>query len=222
MRRRTDGVRALRTSPENSGMNISARALPSRRVHRPALHRGFTLLEVLVAIVILSFGVLGVVGLQAAALSANKEARYQSTAVALARELGDLMRGNKDHAIATGSANKYLGTFTHASIAGLPNPSCAPCTSQAEVAQANVRDWLRRVDEVLPGFKAVVCFDESPYSTTDNLPQWACSDSGGVAVVKIGWTRLAADNAASAVPLAATAAGSRPVVILPLIAGSSE
>lgn len=203
-------------------MKIPAPAhLPFRSLHR-ARGRGFTLLEVLVAIVVLSFGVLGVVGLQAAALQANKEARFQSTAIAMARELGDLMRGNKDHAIVNGGANKYLGTFTAASIAGLANPACAPCTSQADVANANLRDWLVRVGDVLPGFKVVVCFDQTPYSTTDDLPQWNCTDTGGVAVVKIGWTRMSADNASSATPLAATGIGSRPVVMLPLIAGSSE
>jgi len=184
---------------------------------------GFTLLEVLVAIVVLSFGVLGVVGLQAAALQANKEARFQSTAVAMARELGDLMRGNKDHAIVNSNANKYLGAYTAASLGSLANPTCAPCTSQTEVAEANMRDWLNRVGDVLPGFRVVVCFDQTPYEASgDRLPQWSCSNNGGVAVVKIGWTRQSADNAASAAPQAATASGSRPVVILPLIAGSNE
>jgi len=203
-------------------MKISTRAHPSSWSRLPAPGRGFTLLEVLVAIVVLSFGVLGVVGLQAAALQANKEARFQSTAIALARELGDLMRGNKDHAIVSGSANKYLGSFTAASLSSLANPACNPCVSATEVADANIRDWLVRVNDVLPGFRVVVCFDQTPYETSgDRLPQWTCSDSGGVAVVKIGWTRQSVDNAASAVPLAATDARSRPVVILPLIAGSS-
>ena len=66
-------------------MKIKSTLARVRRVSRPAGARGFTLLEVLVAIVVLSFGVLGAVGLQAAALQANREARNQSTAVALGR-----------------------------------------------------------------------------------------------------------------------------------------
>lgn len=68
---------------------------------------GFSLIEVLVAIVLLSFGLLGMVGLQAAALQNNREARLQSAAVDLARELAEMMRGNKDVAALT-SANPYL------------------------------------------------------------------------------------------------------------------
>ena len=50
------------------------------------------MVEVLVAIVILSFGLLGVVGLQAAAIKNTRDARQQSVAVVLARELADMMR----------------------------------------------------------------------------------------------------------------------------------
>lgn len=191
--------------------------IPSHAHPKPcrATGRGFTLLEVLVAIVVLSFGVLGAVGLQAAALQANKEARYQSSAVALGRELGDLMRGNKDIAIqAVAGSNPYLVDFTGT----LPtaNPTCTPCASQTEVAQFNMRDWLRRVSDVLPGARVVVCFDATPYSSADGVPQWACSNDGGLAVVKIGWTRQST-NAGSTEPERAV----RPVIVLPLIAGSS-
>jgi type IV pilus assembly protein PilV len=175
---------------------------------------GFTLLEVLVAIVVLSFGVLGVVGLQAAALQANKEARYQSTAVAMGRELGDLMRGNKDVAITAG--NPYLGSW--ASTATLPTaPSCTPCASATDVAQANMADWLMRVRDALPGVRVEVCFDADAYGgTAAALPKWGCTDTGGLAVVKMGWTRQST-NRNDADPEQAV----RPVVVVPLIAGSA-
>lgn len=187
----------------------------TRRTSRSLRQAGFTLLEVLVSIVVLSFGVLGVVGLQAAALQANKEARYQSAAVALGRELGDLMRGNKDVAINNASAsNPYLIDYTGT----LPtaNPTCAPCTSQIQVAQFNMRDWLARVSATLPGVHVKVCFDATPYTSSDGVPQWGCTDSGGLAVVKIGWTRQSTDTSSTTLDRAV-----RPVVVLPLIAGSS-
>lgn len=46
---------------------------------------GFTLVEVLVAIMVLSFGMLGLVGMQAFALQSNREARLQAQAAMLAR-----------------------------------------------------------------------------------------------------------------------------------------
>ena len=56
--------------------------------------QGFTLVEVLISIVILSFGMLGMVGLQAGALQANREAKLQSVGTGVARELAETMRGN--------------------------------------------------------------------------------------------------------------------------------
>lgn len=194
--------------------------------HRPAgtgrpRARGFTLLEVLVAIVVLSFGVLGVVGLQAAALRATKESRYISTATALSRELADMMRGNKDIALlTTAAANPYLGAYLPTDALPTAAQDCfsATCTTSLNVAAFNMRDWIQRVRTALPGARIAVCFDDSPYDGS-GLPQWACtSAANGIAVVKIGWTRQSI-GAANALEEGAT---SRPIVVLPLIAGSTS
>ena len=71
--------------------------------------QGFTLLEILVSIVVLSFGLLGMVGIQAMALKSNNDARQQSAAVQLAGELSDMMRGNQVVALGlTTATNPYL------------------------------------------------------------------------------------------------------------------
>ena len=54
-------------------------------VRRPS--RGFLLLEVLVALLIFAFGVLGIVGLQAAMIKAQSGAKYRGDAAFLAQEL---------------------------------------------------------------------------------------------------------------------------------------
>ena len=185
--------------------------------------RGFTLLEVLVAIVVLSFGVLGVVGLQAAALQANKEARYQSAAVALGRELGDMMRGNKDVALnSTASQNPYLvDNFTGTLPSTSSNCFTGACGTQLAVAEFNMREWLTRAAAVLPGARVVVCFDDSPYASADGQPEWPCaSTANGAAVVKIGWSRHGYDTSSTS-PVRARDGG-RPSVVLPLIAGSTQ
>jgi type IV pilus assembly protein PilV len=208
-------------------MKVTASASATRRTLAASQrNHGFTLLEVLVAIVVLSFGVLGVVGLQAAALQANKEARYQSAAVALGRELGDMMRGNKGLAITTTAAtNPYLGDFpAGTSLSTTDNCFTGACNSPSAVGNFNMREWLARVQTALPGARVVVCFDANPYTssgTGDGRPEWPCSDSGGLAVVKMGWSRQTYDRSASG-PERASDASSRPVVVLPLIAGSVE
>ncbi|OYT98812.1 MAG: type IV pilus modification protein PilV [Burkholderiales bacterium PBB1] len=185
--------------------------------------QGFTLVEILVAIVVLSFGVLGVVGMQAAALQSNRAARNQSTAVALGRELADIMRGNKDVALATStSSNPYLvANYTGTLPTISANCFTAACTSTLAVAQYDMNQWLARVSAALPQARVVVCFDDTPYASSTGLPQWDCTSAANqTLVVKIGWTQKSLDSSASA-PEKASASGSRPAVVLPLIAGSA-
>lgn len=61
---------------------------------------GFSLIEILIALMILSVGLLGLAALQAAALKTNHGAYYRSQAVFLAYDICDRMRANKLQAAA--------------------------------------------------------------------------------------------------------------------------
>ena len=216
----------LRTSPSirtaDSGTSVPARA--ARRPSGIRHARGFSLVEVLVSIVVLSFGLLGMVGMQAAALKSNREARLQSSGVVLARELAEMIRGNKAVGVLTGAANPYLGAFSSTPlVANTPlyclSVSSAVCADATAVANAQMTEWLARVDAELPGAKVTVCYDSAPYNA-NGIPQWPCGTAaGGVITVKIGWTRGSTDRAAigaSALDVATT-----PAVIFPITAGSA-
>ncbi len=56
---------------------------------------GFSLIELLVAVVVLSIGMLGLAGLQATGLQHNHSANYRSTATVLAYSIVDSMRANR-------------------------------------------------------------------------------------------------------------------------------
>jgi len=201
--------------------------------------KGFTLIEVLVSIVILSFGVLGVVGLQAAAIRSNQEAKHQMVALQLARELADMVRGN--HAVGALTLNNpYVGSFS-ASCSANPAPAgtsnCSAkltpgfpsycltvgstCADSTAVAQAQLTEWLDRVDSVLPTARVVTCFDDDPYDS-HGLPVWACPESapaGAPFVIKIGWTRTTLDKSktgAAALDMAVNT-DSSPSVVLPFL-----
>lgn len=184
-----------------------------------------TMIESMVAIVVLCFGMLGVVGLQAAALQSNKEARYQAAAVRLARELGELMRGNKDIAIETSSTdNPYLVEFEGTLPPAGTDCFAGACTTTKQVAAFQIRDWLSRADAELPGARIAVCVDDAPFDA-GGLPQWECSDTGGTTVVKIGWTQLTTDRAAvgsSGEGSGGIARAVRPGIALAVLAGSPE
>lgn len=61
--------------------------------------RGMTLVETLVALVVLSIGLLGVAALQMASLRNNHAAHTRSQATALAYDIADRMRANRTAAI---------------------------------------------------------------------------------------------------------------------------
>lgn len=205
---------------------MSFTAMPAR-FRSAARERGMTMIESLVAIVVLSFGMLGVVGLQAAALQSNKEARYQSSAVRLARELGELMRGNKDVAIATATTdNPYLVEYTGSLPSASGDCFAGACATTKDVASFQIREWLTRVAAELPSARVTVCVDDETFDG-NGLPVWDCSGNGETVVVKIGWTQATTDRGAvgassygSATPGLARA--TRPGVAVALIAGSSE
>jgi type IV pilus assembly protein PilV len=183
---------------------------------------GFSLIEVLVALLVLSFGLLGMVGLQAMALQNNREARLQSVAVDLARELAEMMRGNKNIAMLNAS-NPYVGDFsapltpTTVSVCLSVGSTCATAMS---VADAEMTDWLSRVDANLPGARVKICSDTAPYQTS-GLPQWDCTASAtnDLLVIKIGWSHLSMKTGEQNRTMSATA--DQPGVILPVTAGST-
>lgn len=199
------------------------------KIRSLASARGFTLIEVLVAIVVFSFGLLGMIGMQAFALQANREARLQSQATSLARELAEMMRGNKQVAVLTAAAtNPYLGTFAVGSLTPNTASYClsvgSVCTNTTDVASAQMTEWLARVDANLPGARVSVCLDGAPYDT-NGLPQWSCtSDTANeIIFIKIGWTQSGTDRSktGAAAINQASDANSRPNLVLPVTSGSS-
>jgi len=183
--------------------------------------------EILVAIVILAFGMLGTVGMQAFALQANRDARLQAQAVVYARELAEMMRGNKEIAVkTTAAANPYLVTsMTMSSPSYCMSVSNAStgCTSTLDVAAAEMTDWLARVAADLPDARVTVCFDGTPYDSS-GLPQWTCNATGAdeIVFIKIGWTRTVTDKSqtGSAALERASDSASRPYVVVPVTSGN--
>lgn len=192
----------------------------------PAANAGFSMVEVLVSIVILSFGMLGMVGMQAAALHSNRDARLQSSAAGLARELADMIRGNKVVGVQA-SSNPYIGSFSSPlSFANatycLNVGSSSGCSTTTDIANAEMTEWLARVDAELPGARVVSCLDAAPFDAS-GLPQWGCTaGANAVLVIKIGWTQGSTNKSltGSAALLRASDSGSVPLIVLPVTAGT--
>jgi len=102
---------------------------------------GFTLLEVLISIVILSIGLLGMAGLVATGIKNNHTASYRSQATVLADDILDRIRANKTAALA-GQYSLAIGGTCPAAVTTVPGFDCA--------------EWKARVENELPGGAAAV------------------------------------------------------------------
>ncbi len=99
-------------------------------------HGGFTMLEVLVSLLVFSFGVLGLIGLQGAAIRYGTDAQQRADATFLADQLlGRMLISDPS----------TMGTFAHQASGTIP---CAPTGTAA--TSAVVTDWLAEVAAVLP------------------------------------------------------------------------
>jgi type IV pilus assembly protein PilV len=113
---------------------------------------GFTLIEVLVAVVILAVGLLGLASLQAVGLGNNQSAYNRSQATQLAYDIADRMRANSLAGV------NYITDETPATVAAVAaaynnGPNCMTDTntcSTAQLAVKDVFDWNTDLLATLP------------------------------------------------------------------------
>lgn len=179
---------------------------------------GFSLVEVLVSIVVLSVGLLGTMGMLLAATRTSNEAATFTAAVNLVRDLSEKARMNKGVAARNDAANAYLvERWVEGAAPGAAGPSCAtvgaPCNA-AQLAAWDMREWKQRVAAVLPDARVSVCFDDAPWSEAADAYVWPCSHAGRSVVVKLGWTPRGAAVADNATP--------PPRLVMQLVPGQSD
>ena len=122
--------------------------------HGGSLTRGFTLVEVLVSMVILSIGLLGIAKLMLFSSRSNDSAYLRSQATELAYEILDNMRANRQEAI-NNPATYVTAAGAVATTAAPPGTICigaVQCTPTA-LGIFDVYEWKLRLDTAsgLPG-----------------------------------------------------------------------
>ncbi|HEY4970720.1 MAG TPA: type IV pilus modification protein PilV [Steroidobacteraceae bacterium] len=105
---------------------------------------GFTLIEVLVSLVILSIGLLGIAKLMLFSSRSNDSAYLRSQATELAYEILDNMRANRQEAINL-SYNTALGAVATTAAPVLPSCVSAACTTTQQ-ALYDIYQWKLRLN----------------------------------------------------------------------------
>lgn len=115
---------------------------------------GSSLLEVLVSIVIASIGLLGLAGINAAAVRYGKLSQYRAIATLLVGDITERMRANNG-AVSAGNYQFLSDYATQQAAIAAVNPACDSaanaCTTAAQMAAADLAAWRQTVRNSLPG-----------------------------------------------------------------------
>ena len=129
---------------------------------------GFALLEVLVAVLVLAFGMLGIAGLMLTAHKANSSSYIKQQAVQSAYDVIDRIRANRQVAINGGYSVNNITTGNAPVIPAVASPDCSAGTCNAsQLATYDIWYWLAKDLAQLPsGSGSIVTAAASTGSNT--------------------------------------------------------
>ena len=123
--------------------------------------KGFTLIEVLIAILVLAIGMLGMAGLQSYSVSSSYNAHLRTQATLLAQSIVDRMRANPQAAAAPNNA--YLILFSNGPGSVDCNAVSSNCSPQ-QLAAYDLREWKCLLGDFV---EEEAC---TPFATQSTLP----------------------------------------------------
>ncbi len=113
---------------------------------------GFNLVEVLIALIIMSIGMLGIAGLYVNSLQAGRTSMFRHHAITLAGDIADRIRANPS----AGSAYTLAGS----------DKSCVSATADCsadDMAANDVFLWSEQASESLPKGRVGVTRNDTPF-----------------------------------------------------------
>jgi type IV pilus assembly protein PilV len=150
----------------------AARAFPRTRPPRASAF-GFSLVEVLVAMLVVAMGILALAALLQASTRYAKMSELRSSATLLANDIADRLRANAVGAqlgpLGYDSVDKAFPTAVAAAHA--PCTSDAPC-GPTDLAKADLADWTARVRATLPKGSAWIQFHAGQAPAPDAVDVW--------------------------------------------------
>lgn len=137
--------------------------LITHQIRAPRRQRGFSLVEVLIALVIMSVGMLGIAGLYVQSMQAGRTSMLRHHAVTLAGDVADRIRANPRAGIA------YQGPGVDGScVSGV-----ADC-DEVTMAGHDIFLWDQQAVDTLPSGDVAITFDDTGTPPTfDIVITWA-------------------------------------------------
>jgi type IV pilus assembly protein PilV len=139
--------------------------------------RGFSLIEVMVAVLVFSIGLMGVAGLMVLSVRTNHSAYLRTQASFLAESMAERMRMN------LGWIADYNGTYDASTAGAVTCPSPAGCAPLSIVARDRAV-WSQQLVDQLPAASANIdCDNLAPEAGFAGIQPY-----GGLCRMTISWT----------------------------------
>ena len=131
---------------------------------------GVAMIEVLIAIIVVSFGLLGVAGLQLAGMKSSQTANLRSIATAQAYDMADRMRANMSGVVA-GNYDAITSVIPSLPSCATPFSAGVGC-SPSDIAAYDKNVWLTANGRLLPGGSGTVTKDTTNSSAFNISVLW--------------------------------------------------
>lgn len=156
---------------------------PARTTNRIRVTAGFSLLEVLIALLVLSIGLLGLAALQTVGLKFNRQSYGRTQATLQAYDIIDRIRANK--------SNNAVINSNYDNVALGATPGTVDCASStcdsSQLADYDIRSWNNANKSILPQGSGAIC------RGTLNATFSTCTVAGSIYQIGIKWKEGGAD-----------------------------
>ncbi|OEC35592.1 type IV pilus assembly protein PilV [Pseudomonas cuatrocienegasensis] len=156
-------------------------------------NQGFSLIEVLVALLLTTIGVLGMVALQGRSIQYTQDSVQRNTAVSLTNELIEIIRANPQELynspapkFPVNSGMKESSLFYKEKGEGFTDrEECVTTTTRLAETPKEQRDcWADKAEAILPGGAALF---ESEVSICRSSSPGDCDDAGSMLEIRLAW-----------------------------------
>jgi type IV pilus assembly protein PilV len=147
---------------------------------------GFSMIEVMISIVVLSLGLLGVLGIVVKSLQVSSSSEYRAVAAQQSGVMAEALRANPS----------MLASFVSPTSGAMPVADCAKTAgcSTSDWSTSEFGLWQKQLGDSLPGGRGYVCRDgasdsfasAAPGASGSDAAAWSCNGSGPF-VVKVCW-----------------------------------
>lgn len=165
--------------------------------------RGFSMLEVLIAVLVFSLGMLGLAGLLIFSIQSNHVAYLRTQATFLAHNMAARMGANP--------AGVWAGDYNSTAYPVTGTASCAAGCTPAQLAIYDMQQWSTQLTTFLPNVTGSINCDNSGLNVVPDAAQQIMRPPyGGTCTMTLQWNEAGAAGGATTASIDATKQGEKP------------